>query len=313
MKTKYIFAFLLVLTMVGCKGEQPSTGGSPPPEKEGTEIARVDNRVITLEDYQKEVANLPAYAKSMVASYEKRIEFLNNLSDRELLLEEANRKGIPQDPAIQKKIKELETKLVVEKLLKNIVESKGTIDDAEIKSYFEEHQGEFHRPEQIRASHILIKVDENADTKTDQEARAKAEKLLKELRAGGDFSELAKQYSEGPTNVKGGDLGYFARGKMVKEFDEVAFALEKEGEVSDIVKTKFGYHIITLTGKKEEQTRTLEQVKPQIQRKLQNMKRKELFEAFIKNLRDNATITKKPELLKEMEGAEPPAQPQETK
>ncbi len=313
MKTKYIFASLLVLTIAGCKGEQPSTDGSPPAEKEGTELARVDNRVVTLEDYKKEVANLPAYAKSMVASYEKRVEFLNNLIDRELLLGEANRKGIPQDPEIQKKIKELETKLIVEKLLKNIVEDKGVIDDAGIKAYYDKHPEEFHRPEQIRASHILFKVDEKADPQTDNDARARAEKVLKELRAGGDFSELAKKYSEGPSNVKGGDLGYFGRGKMIKEFDDVAFALKKNGDLSDIVKTKFGYHIITLTGKKEAQTRSQEQVKNQIERKLQNMKRKELFEAFIKNLRDNATITKKPELLQEMEGAESPVQPQETK
>jgi len=88
----------------------------------------------------------------------------------------------------------------------------------------------------IRASHILVSTSEEAES------------VLSEIKAGGDFGELAKKYSSCPSKGQGGDLGYFAKGQMVKDFEDAAFSL-KEGEVSGIVKTQFGYHIIKLTGK----------------------------------------------------------------
>ena len=103
-------------------------------------------------------------------------------------------------------------------------------------------------PGQIRAAHILImyKGSRRAPaniTRTKEEARAEAERLLEKIRSGADFAELARLYSDGPSKTRGGDLGYFGRGQMVKEFEDAAFKLKK-GEVSDVVETPFGFHII---------------------------------------------------------------------
>jgi peptidyl-prolyl cis-trans isomerase D len=115
-------------------------------------------------------------------------------------------------------------------------------------------------PEQVRASHILLKTA----GKKDEEVKAKAEQVLKEVKAGGDFAALAKKYSEDEGSAKnGGDLDYFSKGKMVPEFDEVAFKLQP-GEVSDLVKSQYGYHIIKVTDKKPASTRSLDEVRPQI-------------------------------------------------
>ena len=119
---------------------------------------------------------------------------------------------------------------------------------------------QYETPEQIRASHILLKTE----GKDDAEVKARAEALLKQAKAGADFAELAKKNSEDEaTAPNGGDLDFFGRGKMVPEFDQAAFAM-KPGEISDLVKTQYGYHIIKLVDKKEGTTRSLADVRQQL-------------------------------------------------
>jgi len=130
----------------------------------------------------------------------------------------------------------------------------------EIEKAYNDSIDLYSTPEQVRASHILFKTE----GKDEAVVRATAEKVLQEVKAGGDFAELAKKYSEDEQSAKqGGDLDYFARGKMVPEFDQAAFSLEP-GQVSDLVKTQFGFHIIKVTDKKPASTRTLDEVRPQI-------------------------------------------------
>ena len=138
--------------------------------------------------------------------------------------------------------------------------AKTTVPDANIERAYNENINQYETPEQIRASHILLKTE----GKDDAEVKARAEALLKQAKAGADFAELAKKNSEDESTApNGGDLDFFGRGKMVPEFDQVAFAL-KPGEISDLVKTQFGYHIIKLVDKKEGTTRALADVRQQL-------------------------------------------------
>jgi peptidyl-prolyl cis-trans isomerase D len=138
------------------------------------------------------------------------------------------------------------------------------VTSREIEKSYNDNIEMYSTPEQVRASHILLKTD----GKNDAEVKAKADEVLKEAKGGADFAELAKKYSQDEQSAKnGGDLDYFARGKMVPEFDEVAFTLQP-GQVSDVVKTQFGYHIIKVVDKKPATTRTLEEVRPQITEQL---------------------------------------------
>jgi len=181
------------------------------------------------------------------------------------------------------------------------------VNDAEVLKYFEDNKDRFGTPEQVRASHILIKVEPTDNDAVKQQKRAKAEELLKQVKEGGDFAELAKAHSDCPSSARGGDLDFFARGAMVPPFDQAAFALET-GQVSDIVETSFGYHIIKATDRKEASTPALEDVKADILENLKSSKERKLLRAYIDKARDSATITYPPG--KEPQPQQPPTMPQ---
>ncbi len=140
------------------------------------------------------------------------------------------------------------------------LKAKIVVPPGDIERHYQENIQQYSTPEQVRASHILLKTD----GKNDEAVKAKAEALLKQARAGADFAELARKNSEDEASAKqGGDLDYFGRGKMVKEFEDVAFT-QQPGTISDLVKSQFGYHIIKVVDKKAATTRPLDQVRAQI-------------------------------------------------
>ena len=154
--------------------------------------------------------------------------------------------------------------LSVESLLPHV-----QVDAAEVKKYYDAHQREFGVPESRQASHILIAADKTAGNDARQKARARAEEIHNELKKNpASFAELAKKHSQDPGSAaKGGDLGSFSRGSMVKAFDDAVFGL-KAGEISQPVETEYGYHIIRVTGITPSQMRTLDQVRPEIEKEL---------------------------------------------
>src|SRR5262249_43488814 len=139
----------------------------------------------------------------------------------------------------------------------------------DLSGYYNQHRDDYRVPEQVNVRHILIKTPSPAaDGKVDQKAedavRVKAEDVLKQVKASGDFAALAKKYSEDTTAKEGGSLGWIGRGKTVPEFEKTAFSLAKGG-TSDLVKTTFGFHIIHVDDKQEAHVKTLDEVKPQIE------------------------------------------------
>ena len=153
-------------------------------------------------------------------------------------------------------------------------EEKPAIPDEELESFYRQNFSRFSIPEQRSARHILIKTSEEDTEDILAEKRIMAEQVLELAKSGEDFAELAKQYSEGPTGPKGGDLGSFSRGRMVKPFDDAAFSLN-EGEISEIVETRFGFHIIKLEKIEPAYTRTLEEARGEIEAQLQAQKSEE--------------------------------------
>ena len=163
--------------------------------------------------------------------------------------------------------------------------SQVTVTDNEIKQYYDEHQADFGTQEQRQAAHILIAVAKKASDADKQAAKAKAETVLQQVKqAPAKFAALAKQYSQDPGSAaNGGDLGMFGRGAMVKPFEDSVFSL-KVGEVSDLVQTDFGYHIIKLVAVKPAKIQALSEVKSMIAQRLKsqhaNDKFAELAEKF---------------------------------
>ena len=137
------------------------------------------------------------------------------------------------------------------------------LDDHEINSYYEDNQEMFKDEKQIRARHILFRVPSDASADEEEKVKEKALSVLEKARSGQDFSELAKEYSEGGTRDQGGDLGYFSKGQRMESFEEAAFSMEK-GQISDLVKTSYGYHIIKVEDIKEGEVKEFEEVRDQI-------------------------------------------------
>jgi len=159
-----------------------------------------------------------------------------------------------------------------------------TVADQDLQAYYDQHRDEYRVPEQVKVSHILIKTPLPAagakeDEKAVADARAKAEGVLKEVKAGGDFAKLAEKYSDDPGSAKsGGELGWIGRGRTVPEFEKAAFSLGK-GQTSDLVKSSYGFHIIHVEDKQDAHLKTLAEVKGEIEEKVKQQKTAHATEA----------------------------------
>jgi peptidyl-prolyl cis-trans isomerase C len=186
---------------------------------------------------------------------------------------------------------ELGEMIAIRQLLDKEVVQKATVSETEARAYYDGNPDLFKRPEQVKAQHILVKVDAKADETKKTEAHKKAEAIEKSLKKDGDFSALAKQHSECPSSANGGDLGYFARGDMVKAFEDVAFALPV-GQVSGIVTTDFGYHLIKVVDKKPEGVVPFDDVKTRLESYMKQQKVNEQVSQYLQELRKKASIKK---------------------
>jgi len=192
---------------------------------------------------------------------------------------------------------QFEKGIAYQKLFESRFDDKVNITEEDARKYYSENQQQFEIPEQVRASHILIKPD-TSDPNVEPAlakaaAKAKAEELLKQIKDGDDFAELALANSGCPSSARGGDLGFFSRGRMVPAFEEAAFALEV-GQVSDIVETQFGYHIIKVTDRKDASVTMFEQAKDDILKLLTQTRQAELAKEYIESLKAQANIVYPP-------------------
>jgi len=196
---------------------------------------------------------------------------------RELILQQAAKEGLDKGKEIDEKLAELKKRIVVDTYLKKKVETDAKISDEELKKFYEQNLDKFKSGEQVKASHILVK--------SEQEAKD----ILAQLKGGTAFEELAKAKSVDTSASKGGDLGWFGKGNMVPAFEKAAFAL-KEGQLSGIIKSEFGFHIIKLTGKRAAGTRSFDEVKEQITAALMPSKQQQIFMQLKEDLKKGAKI-----------------------
>lgn len=179
--------------------------------------------------------------------------------------------------------------LVITNFVETTIVPKAAVTEADAKKFYDENSDKFKTGETVRASHILCGVDAKATAEEKKIAREKAEKLRKDLAAGGDFAKLAKENSTCPSSQQGGDLGSFGKGQMVPAFEKTAFSL-KPGEISDVVETQFGFHIIKVTEKKGEETVAFKDARPRIEEYLKNQKIGAAVNDYLVETRKNAKI-----------------------
>ena len=177
-----------------------------------------------------------------------------------------------------------------EKLVESEIATKVAVKPEAVTDFYQKNQDKFQQGPRVRASHILIGIPQNADAATKLQAKSKAEALLKDLKSGKDFAATAKANSQDPGSApNGGDLGYFEQGQMVPPFEQAAFAL-KAGEMSEIVETQFGYHIIKVAEKQDSRVVPIEEAKQQIEQYLTQQNRHAQTELFVNELKAKAKI-----------------------
>lgn len=252
------FAALIALAPVGA-----AFGGEDP---DGHEVILERGPItITQDDVRRELKmKVPAkHRAALLADEPKLRQFIANIYAREQLAQEGREAGVHADPQVRYEMAAVGRQKLASAYLDRQVE-KRLPGEAQLeklaREYYNAHPEEFARPAEVHAAHILIGTDDRSE----EEARAKAE-ALREKAEGLDaegFAELAREHSDDRSAAKnGGDLGWFAREQMVKPFSEAAFALTDPGEISDVVKTRYGYHVIRFMGRKEPGTRPFEAVK----------------------------------------------------
>jgi peptidyl-prolyl cis-trans isomerase C len=267
---------IVLFLLIGCAKEK------------GEVLVRFDNGRITVDEFNKELNKVPEFAKGIFEGPEGKRKFLDDLISRELIYLDAKRKKIDKDKEYLDMIERFKRDALLEILLKREVEDKAKVEEAELRAYYDSNPEEFRLNEEVRASHILVKTE------------AEAKDVQKRLKGGADFGKLATEVSQDPGSAKrGGDLGYFGRGTMIPEFEKAAFRL-KQGELSELVKTNFGYHIIKLTGRKPGQIVEYAKVSEILRQRLTREKQKKVFEEWVAGLRKDAKININEEAFKSL-------------
>lgn len=227
---------------------------------------------LEIKDLDKQVDAKMAQARSRFGNEADFDKAIHNLDMSEKDLREYTRRDV-----------------IIANFVSSTIVPKIVVSEEESKKFYDQNIDKFRQDEKVRASHILCGIDVKASAEEKKKAREKAEKLRKELAGGADFAKLAKENSTCPSSKQGGDLGFFGRGQMVPPFEQAAFAL-KPGEISDVVETQFGYHIIKQTERTKAETVPFDTVRPKIEEYLKSQKVNAAVADLMTELRKTAKI-----------------------
>ncbi|HWK11030.1 MAG TPA: peptidylprolyl isomerase [Vicinamibacterales bacterium] len=300
---------------------QPATPPKPVPAQLPDVVARVNGENVNKAEFERMIKTIETRAGQPIPA-ERRDEILRGALDQlvvyKLLAQESKTRGInitdtdvdgkvaelkkqfPNDDAFNKALQErgmtldglrsdARTDLSVTKLMDAEVATTPGPSDAEAQDFYAKNPDKFKQEEEVRASHILIRVDEKADAAAKKKAKDEIDSVLKQARAGADFAKLAQEHSQDGSAAQGGDLNYFTKDRMVPAFANVAFAL-KPGQISDVVTTQFGYHIIKVTDRKPARVVPYEEASAKIKEYLTEQKKQQHVDAFIDGLKKKSKI-----------------------
>jgi peptidyl-prolyl cis-trans isomerase C len=256
---------------------------SQKPEELAEMLAKIDDVVITVGDFQERINQQSPYVRARYTSLERKKEFLDNLVRFEVLAKEAQRRGLDKDAEVVRTMKQV----MIQKLLKDEFDKLKIedISDEDCRKYFEAHPEEYNKPEEVRVASILVKD------------AATAKKVLADPRIKGvdnqGYRNLVNEFSiDQATKERGGDLRYFdaSTKELPKEIIDASFKLQNIGDVSEPVKTPQGMSILKLTGRRKAFSRPFEEVKQQIRNRLYRDKRQDSMETFVKQLREKSKV-----------------------
>ncbi|MEA3369567.1 MAG: peptidyl-prolyl cis-trans isomerase [Candidatus Ratteibacteria bacterium] len=242
--------------------------------RKGEDVAAsVNGKKILVSEFEEKLRQMPAFFQQNEA---QRRKFLESLIDREVLLAETARRKLTNDEAVKKRLKLALEQISIEELVKKAI-PEAAVTDQELKDFYQEKKEQFVEREKVQVSQILVR--------SEKEAR----EILKQLKGGKDFAGLARTKSISPDASRGGDIGYFGRAEMLPEFEEAAFSLKK-GQISKVIKSPFGYHILKLTDRKNKQQKSFAEAKEEIEAIVRQKKQRESLDKWFKDLKGQAKI-----------------------
>jgi len=206
MKTEYRTKLSLSILLIASLAASSGCGNA-----KSRTLATVNGKAITVGDFEKRLSKMPAYYKTLASNRKK--DFLDDMINEQLMYKEALKRGIKRDPEVRELVEESRRKIIIAKLMETEV-NKSAVTEDKIKELYDMHKDDFVTPLKLRASHIMVDTE------------AEANDILQKLKEGGDFAQLAKEYSKDPSKGKGGDIGYFIKGQLMPEIEEVCFKLQ---------------------------------------------------------------------------------------
>lgn len=260
------------------------------------ELVRINNVSIPLEEFRQISEKQPLEGKMRLLNEKGLRDFLDNyVITREVLYQEAKQKGLDQNKEIVTKVEDFKRAMVIDALLEEVLKGKGEVSENEVQKYYKENENRFTEPQEIKIRHIVVNSDPIL------------KEVLTKLARGESFENLAFTYNIDKSRENGGDLGYIRRGQLAPsftQFEETAFSLRERGEVSEIVKTPFGYHLIQLVERRGTALKPFNQVKEKIRFFLQTKKRQDAYLEYVKEAKSRAKIIVNEKLWDEEEKKE---------
>ncbi len=255
---------------------------------QGPTVLKVNDWAYTAADLEKDIGQelrrAPRELQHFFASKDGQKQFLDRVVRRELLMQEAEKRKLGDQAEVAEQVANLRRELMIRALVQEEIAGKIKVEDKDVQDYFAAHPDEF-SGDTVRLRHILVQTE------------GEAKEIQARLAKNEAFEELAKKFSRDTNSApKGGDLGYLGREQMLPDFARAAFAL-KPNEVSDVVKTPFGFHLIKLVDRKKGEPLAFDQVKGQLQRRLTDERQSQRFQTWIKELEAGAKITRDESLL----------------
>lgn len=252
----------------------------------GKVLMKVGSEKITEKELQAEIDSLPPQYKDYYSSEQGKTQLLDKLAEQKMLKQEALKNGYQKRADYKARLELAKERELANVAVQAVIIEGVKASEDDIKAEYQKNREQYKVDEQVKASHILIKIDATMSPAQKAGAKAEAERILKDVLNGADFAELAKKYSASPDGQqKGGDLGWFTKATMVPQFAEAAFSGEEGKIVPNVVETQFGYHIIKVTGKRAAGYQPVEEVKDQIEQQLLNNKRMEKYNSWMDELK----------------------------
>jgi peptidyl-prolyl cis-trans isomerase C len=272
-----LFGILVFLSLwfTGCD----KWGGKGLGEKE---LVKINNVTISLEEFQQLLERQSLEGKMRLINEKGERDFLNNyVITREVLYQEAKKKGLEKKKEILDKMEDFKRAILIDALLEEALRGKDEVSDSEIQQYYKENESQFTEPKEVKIRHILITSD------------AALKEVLTRLQKGEKFEKLAATYNTDKSREDGGSLGYIKRGQLAPAFiqlENAAFSLRNKGDLSQVVKSPYGYHILQLEDSRGTVLKPLEQVKENVRFFLQGKKRQEATLAYMNEMKSKAKI-----------------------